>query len=347
MADEDPQEQAVTQRLQRAVTGRLRRWDTAIARQDGALARGRTAVDRAHERGVGGGGGGAGAGGGGAHRQPMLARTQTRGRLRRFTTQHLPVGADQSENAPPVVIAQGDVSRERSSSLRGSWKQLLVAPISGMIAGAIEITVLWPTEWAKVQKQLPGRGKDFSVLREMRKQGFGIYRGLTPMLIGAPLQCAVRFSTLDSIKAALAGGEEQSKNAGRATALAAGMCAGVAEALLVVTPMETVKTRLVDADAGLLAGVRRFYAAEGLGGFYKVLVTSAFSFFYLLYARLTPYSFPFHFSTCCPRGWARRWRRAPPTRCCAFSSSTSTSPSWWATRTRWRSSRPSRRSSAG
>ena len=69
------------------------------------------------------------------------------------------------------------------------------------------------------------------------------------MLVGVPLQGAVRFTTLDSVKAMLV---EPGKQAGPATNLVAGLLAGTLEATLVVTPVETVKTRLVDADKSLL-----------------------------------------------------------------------------------------------
>ena len=127
MSGTPPTEQGNTlRRLQRATTGRLQRWDTRLAREDGT---GENGVDSS-----------------GMARRIHLARTETRGRLQRHTTQRLPVGADQSESAPPVVIAQKELADQ-------DWRRPLVAPLSGMIAGALEITALWPTEWVKVQRQ--------------------------------------------------------------------------------------------------------------------------------------------------------------------------------------------------
>ena len=244
MSGTPPTEQGNTlRRLQRATTGRLQRWDTRLAREDGT---GENGVDSS-----------------GMARRIHLARTETRGRLQRHTTQRLPVGADQSESAPPVVIAQKELADQ-------DWRRPLVAPLSGMIAGALEITALWPTEWVKVQRQLRTSTANFNALHEIRKEGLGIYRGLAPMLIGAPLQCAVRFSTLDTCKGWLSG-ESNPKQVGRGTALVAGMMAGALEAILVVTPMETVKTRLVDSNKGLLAGVAEFYRTEGVRGIHKGL----------------------------------------------------------------------------
>jgi len=146
----------------------------------------------------------------------------------------------------------------------------LVPPLAGMMAGAIEIATLWPLEWAKVQAQLHRGDPNFSVLAHARKTGLALYRGLPPLLIGAPLQCAVRFSALEACRASLAAPELVGR-VPRSTDLVAGVLAGAVEAALVVTPMETVKTRLVDSNKGLVRGVRDILAAEGPSGVYKGL----------------------------------------------------------------------------
>ena len=152
----------------------------------------------------------------------------------------MPDSAASSEMPPVVMATEGEAKPQKLPK----HLQVLVAPFAGMCAGALEITSLWPMEWAKVQTQL---GKDVGA--ELRSKGFGIYRGLSSMLVGVPLQGAVRFTTLDSVKAMLV---EPGKQAGPATNLVAGLLAGTLEATLVVTPVETVKTRLVDADKSLL-----------------------------------------------------------------------------------------------
>ena len=186
--------------------------------------------------------------------------------LTRHGTVILPQAA-QTDNAPLEIPAP---ALEVSSKAPAAAKAL-VAPLSGMLAGALEISTLWPTEWAKTQMQLNKADPNFSVVAKARATGFSLYRGLPPMLIGAPLQCGVRFSTLDSFVRLLApplAPGEQKRPPGRGTMLVAGMMAGTLEAALVVTPMETVKTRLVDGNKGLVAGVREFAQAEGIGGVY-------------------------------------------------------------------------------
>ena len=49
----------------------------------------------------------------------------------------------------------------------------------------------------------------------------------------------------------------------------AGVGAGTLEAILAVTPLETIKTKLIEMDMKLIPGVRAIVAAEGLGGLYQ------------------------------------------------------------------------------
>ena len=69
------------------------------------------------------------------------------------------------------------------------------------LAGTLEITSLWPMEWAKVQIQLNKGVPGWSLMGDVRRVGMGLYKGLPAMLVGVPLQGAVRFTTLDAVKA--------------------------------------------------------------------------------------------------------------------------------------------------
>lgn len=86
------------------------------------------------------------------------------------------------------------------------------------------------------------------------------------MLIGCPAQGAVRFSILDSVKRQLA---DENGKTGRAAGLVAGLCAGVVEAVFVVTPVETIKTRLVDSGKGIVGTAQYVLEREGIRGIYK------------------------------------------------------------------------------
>ena len=49
----------------------------------------------------------------------------------------------------------------------------------------------------------------------------------------------------------------------------AGMGAGCIEAVFAVTPMETIKTKLIQSNQALLPGIRQIYVQDGLAGFYQ------------------------------------------------------------------------------
>jgi len=181
-----------------------------------------------------------------------------RAKLTRFKTRRLDIAAD-SENAPPEVLIQGDFPLKQRSRM--------VAPIAGMTSAALEISLLWPMEYMKVQLQLNAANPEFSIFRHVfKEQGLKIYAGLTPMLIGCPAQGAVRFGVLDSTKRALA--DEHGKT-GRAAGLVAGIFAGTIEAIFVVTPVETIKTRLVDSGKGIIGTAALVMQRDGISGIYK------------------------------------------------------------------------------
>ena len=63
------------------------------------------------------------------------------------------------------------------------------------------------------------------MFRHIRSEGFGIYRGLTPLLIGAPFQGLLRFGSLDTFNNLLR--DPETGKVGRASGLLAGVSAGV------------------------------------------------------------------------------------------------------------------------
>jgi len=194
----------------------------------------------------------------------------------------LPKAADVGtlESAPFAVL-----TRERDPSLdRQKYKfdgsraakpeasdlrKRLVAPMSGFLSAGLEISIVWPSEYAKTQLQLNRGNTDFRIGAHMMQKGFGIYKGLTPLLIGAPIQGLLRFGSLDTFNNYLR--DPETGKVGRASGLLAGICAGVLESFVVVTPMETVKTRLIDSGKGLADGIRYVVNKHGVGGLYKGL----------------------------------------------------------------------------
>lgn len=159
-------------------------------------------------------------------------------------------------------------------------KNPVVATLAGAIAGGVEATAVWPMEFIKTQLQLQEKMKAgekpkftgmVSGLRyTVNSTGFfSLYRGLAPVLIGSIPKAGLRFGCFDYFKGFYAGADGK---VGPLQNLAAGVTAGVVEATLAVTPMETIKTRLIHGNMGMVQGTISILKSEGIGGIYKGLV---------------------------------------------------------------------------
>jgi len=148
--------------------------------------------------------------------------------------------------------------------------------LAGGIAGGIEICITMPTEYVKTQLQLDSKkfkGPMDVVRLTIKENGFfGLYRGLSSLLIGSIPKAAVRFLAFEEFKKMLMdkdGKMTPGKN------FLAGLGAGVTEAIFVVCPMETVKVRLIHDQStakkykGLMHGITTIVREEGIGGIYK------------------------------------------------------------------------------
>lgn len=141
-----------------------------------------------------------------------------------------------------------------------------VAPLAGSIAAIIEITSVWPMEFVKTVRQIdPTR----SVLAEIKAQGLGIYRGLPPMLIGAPIQGIVRFGTLDLINHLMR--NEDTGRVGRFSGIISGCISGCIESCIVTVPVETMKVRLIK-NGNNNKGICALIKDEGVAAVYKGLL---------------------------------------------------------------------------
>jgi solute carrier family 25 citrate transporter 1 len=116
----------------------------------------------------------------------------------------------------------------------------------------------------------------------VRKDGvLGLYRGLSSLLFFSVPKVATRFLAFEQLKGALAGPDGRLSTP---ATLLCGLGAGVAEAIVAVTPMDTIKTRLIHdqltrapherAYRGLAHGVVTIVRADGLGGVYKGLTAT-------------------------------------------------------------------------
>lgn len=145
---------------------------------------------------------------------------------------------------------------------------------AGCIAGGIEATCVWPMEFIKTQLQLNAKGSKLpytgmvsGLTYTVKTTGFlSLYRGLAPTLLGSIPKAGIRFGLNSAIKDNLRDAEGKltiGKN------FVAGLGAGVAEALLIVAPVETVKTKCIELDRPFIDGMKHIIKTEGIGGVYQ------------------------------------------------------------------------------
>ncbi|KAL7986810.1 hypothetical protein Chor_013093 [Crotalus horridus] len=148
-------------------------------------------------------------------------------------------------------------------------------PSIGGLAGGIEICITFPTEYVKTQLQLdekanPPRYKGIvdCVRVTVRDHGIkGLYRGLSSLVYGSIPKAAVRFGMFEFLSNHMrdADGKLDSTRG-----LLAGLGAGVAEAVVVVCPMETIKVKFIHDQCspnpkyrGFFHGVREIVREQG------------------------------------------------------------------------------------
>ncbi|KAI5793906.1 mitochondrial carrier domain-containing protein [Peziza echinospora] len=130
--------------------------------------------------------------------------------------------------------------------------------IAGATAGAVEISITYPAEFAKTRTQLnkrltsalptpstiPGQPPTpRAAPLPWPKFGREWYAGCTTLIIGNSIKAGVRFLTFDALKNALQ--DDDGNITGPRTVLA-GLGAGIIESVVAVTPFESIKTSLID-----------------------------------------------------------------------------------------------------
>jgi len=161
-------------------------------------------------------------------------------------------------------------------------KDPVVATVSGALAGMCETIVVWPMELSKTRLQLDrgkfGQGKYkgmFDVMKQSVEKGGirALYVGIWPVLLGSGPKAAIRFGLFQTVQNKLRsedGSSSATKN------LAAGMIAGASEAVIIVAPIETVKTKLIDGNRTFLEGFKTILKDEGPQGLYKGILPTVF-----------------------------------------------------------------------
>ncbi|BES91447.1 Tricarboxylate transport protein [Nesidiocoris tenuis] len=162
--------------------------------------------------------------------------------------------------------------------------------IAGGITGGIEICITYPTEYVKTQLQLDEKTKGGTgtkqyngivdcVKKTVKGHGvLGLYRGLSVLLYGSIPKSAVRFGAFEYLKEYAV---DEKGNLNPSSRVLCGLGAGVAEAILAVTPMETVKVKFINDQRsanpkykGFFHGVRHIINEQGFRGVYQGLTAT-------------------------------------------------------------------------
>ncbi|KAM8897690.1 tricarboxylate transport protein A, mitochondrial [Spinachia spinachia] len=160
------------------------------------------------------------------------------------------------------------------------------AILAGGIAGGIEICITFPTEYVKTQLQLDGRahppryrGIGDCVKLTVQDHGLrGLYRGLSSLLYGSIPKSAVRFGTFEMLSNPMRDATGRLDNT---SSLLCGLGAGIAEAIVVVCPMETLKVKMIHDQCslrpryrGFFHGVSEIIREQGVRGTYQGLTAT-------------------------------------------------------------------------
>jgi len=94
---------------------------------------------------------------------------------------------------------------------------------------------------------------------------FALYYGLTPTLLGSIPKAGIRFGMFSWFSHLL---EDDHGVLSIQMTFLAGCLAGVFEALLVVVPVETIKTKCIQLDMPFWEGLQEIILVEGIGGVY-------------------------------------------------------------------------------
>jgi len=165
-------------------------------------------------------------------------------------------------------------------------KHPIKAVLAGGIAGGLEICCTFPTEYVKTQIQLDSRaevpkfkGAIHCATTTVKEHGFlGLYRGLSSLLYGSIPKASIRFSTYEFLRNRMADSSGKLTQVGNLTC---GLGAGVAEAILIVCPMETIKVKFIHDQTqpnpkykGFFNGVWTIIKTEGIRGTYQGLTAT-------------------------------------------------------------------------
>lgn len=147
--------------------------------------------------------------------------------------------------------------------------------LAGSTAGAVEIAITYPAEFAKTRTQLNQRLPSGQKL-PFPPFGPQWYAGCTTLIIGNSIKAGVRFVAFDQYRRLLSDAEG---NVSGPMTVVSGFLAGATESLVAVTPFESIKTQLIDDRKrekprmkGFLHGSGLIFREQGVRGFFKGFV---------------------------------------------------------------------------
>jgi len=177
-----------------------------------------------------------------------------------------------------------DAAAAATAATSGGSNKFAKGIIAGGVTGGIEICITYPTEYIKTQLQLDEKVRKYNGIfdcakQTVRERGFGgLYRGLPVLLYGSIPKSAVRFGSFEAFKKRMV---DDKGCLTPGTRLLCGLGAGVSEAILVVTPMETVKVKFIDDQRsakprfkGFVHGLSTIVKEQGIAGTYKGLTAT-------------------------------------------------------------------------
>ncbi|KAM0417308.1 hypothetical protein ACHAPT_012689 [Fusarium lateritium] len=139
----------------------------------------------------------------------------------------------------------------------------------------------YPTEYVKTRKQLLGVSSPSPLrllITAVRDHGVGVlYTGAGAFCVSNASKSGIRFLTFDAIRNKLPRDHKTGKPTSSSNMLA-GVAAGVAESITVVTPGESIKTKIVEDRAGPRTfkstgdAMRWMASNQGIRGFYRGVV---------------------------------------------------------------------------
>merc|ERR550525_1100642 len=149
----------------------------------------------------------------------------------------------------------------------------------GFTTGFIEAVICYPTEFVKTQLQLQSKvnpqynGIMDCAMKNIKTNGpLSLYRGAAPLIFGSSFKQMARWTGYAKVSEQF---RDKEGNLALHHNMFSGFCAGASEAVLAVTPIETLKTRATDdlrrgtnRYSGSLDACIKIIKAEGPKGLY-------------------------------------------------------------------------------